>query len=225
MRQEYIEVPNENISEVTAELQFGTPIYSVKRKDFLQSVKKISSRLLNEAKQKPEYNSENPLAMTENFFNDPQAQDFCDFIGKTSWDILSDQGYAMDGMSVHFAELWTQEHKKHSLMEQHTHRFGSQIVGFYFLDVPDPAPHALFYDPRIAAVQGGMPERDTTQLTLASSIISKIPEAGSFIFTNSWLAHSFSKNLTDKPFRFVHFNMFVAPNQSSNHKPMEVEVI
>jgi uncharacterized protein (TIGR02466 family) len=211
MKQEHIEIPDQPEQLMQVEIQFGAPIYSVSRPEFLQPVRGISQQLLDQARNNPDYDSENPLVMTENFFAVPDVKEFSDFVGQTSWEILRDQGYAMDAMDVVFSEMWVQEHNKHSLMEQHTHRFGSQIVGFYFLDVPDPAPMALFYDPRVAAVQGGLPEKDSSTLTLASSIISRKPKPGDFIFTNAWLAHSLSKNISDRPFRFVHFNLFAAP--------------
>ena len=168
-----------------------------------------------------------PVIMSENFFADPDAQKFTDFVGTVSWQILKDQGYAMDNMVVQFTDMWTQQHYKHSLMEQHSHRFGSQIVGFYFLEVPEETPRALFYDPRVSRLHGSLPESKPEQLTLASSIINYEPKPGLFIFTNSWLAHSFTKNISEKPFSFVHFNLTVAPVQQTHVTPFtpEVEVV
>jgi len=36
------------------------------------------------------------------------------------------------------------------------------------------------------------------------------------MFANSWLAHSFTRNASDKPMRFIHFNLSVqlAPQQA-----------
>ncbi len=130
----------------------------------------------------------------------------------------------MQNMTVQFTEMWTQKHYKHSLMEQHTHRFGSQLVGFYFLEVPTPSPRALFYDPRQGAVQGSLPEADPARLSFASSVINYEPKPGLLMFTNSWLAHSFTKNTSKKPFSFVHFNLVAMPNFQPV-KESEVEVV
>jgi uncharacterized protein (TIGR02466 family) len=194
---------------------------------FLADVKKFSSRLLRAEKTGKGVNADYPVVMTSNFFAAPEVAEFASFVGNTSWNILSEQGYAMDGMDVMFSEMWVQEHHKHSLMEQHTHRFGSQIVGFYFLDVPDPAPQAVFYDPRVAAVHAAWRERDPNKLTMASSAVTYTPKPGMFIFTNAWLAHGFSKNLSSKPFKFVHFTLYVAPSvvQPTSAEPLENTVV
>lgn len=209
-------------TEITAGAYFSTPIYTVYRPDFLPAVSKVAKKQLNAAKAVQGLDPVQPLRMTGNFYDDPKVADFVGFTGRTSWDILRDQGYAMDGMSVQFSEMWVQEHHKNSSMDQHTHRFGSQVVGFYFLKVPENPPLALFYDPRPGRVQGSLPDQDPNLLTMASAVVQFQPKAGIFIFTNSWLAHSFTRNQTDSPFTFVHFNLSVS------HLPparVQVEVV
>lgn len=198
--------------QLSADFHFASPVYTVDMPEFLPSVRALSEELVRKDKDAKGVNSDYPVTMTENFFDAPEVAEFSQFVGQTSWNILNEQGYAMDNMAVMFSEMWVQEHRKHSLMEQHTHRFGAQIVGFYFLEVPDPAPQAVFYDPRIAAVASGLPERDANKLTLASAAVTYTPRPGLLIFTNAWLAHSFSKNLSDAPFSFVHFNLYAAPD-------------
>jgi uncharacterized protein (TIGR02466 family) len=215
------------MTQLSAQPHFSTPIYSVHDESFLTDIKRISEASLNKAKNERGFNENFPVLMSENFFAAPEARNFSDFVGQSSWQILKEQGYAMDSMVVQFTEMWTQRHHKHSLMEQHSHRFGSQIVGFYFLEVPEEAPRALFYDPRISRLHSSLPEADPAQLTSASSIVNYEPKPGLFIFTNSWLAHSFTKNITSEPFSFVHFNLTVAPVQQGAHVASipEVEVI
>jgi hypothetical protein len=41
------------------------------------------------------------------------------------------------------------------------------------------------------------------------------------ILTNAWLPHSFTRNNSDKPMRFVHMNLSVALNE----QPSNVEVL
>lgn len=199
---------------VQAAVYFSTPIYTAYRPEFLDSVKKVSRKHLKLSKDRnPKINDLYPVRMTNNYFDDPSIADFVNFVGQTSWGILKDQGYNMNNMMVQFTEMWTQEHHQGSQMDQHTHRFGSQIVGFYFLDVPPIPPRAVFYDPRPGALQGSLPEADPNNLTMASSMINYEPKPGLLLFTNSWLAHSFTKNASKKPFRFVHFNIAAMPAQ------------
>jgi hypothetical protein len=113
--------------------------------------------------------------------------------------------------------MWTQEHHKHSLMEQHVHGYGVQMVGFYFLDTPEESGRAMFYDPKPGKVQLNLPETDPTQATIASNMINFQATPGRLMFTNAWLAHSFTKNGANKPMRFIHFNVGVAPVERSQN--------
>lgn len=219
------DIPVEQEDKLTLEAHFATPIYTLYKPEYLDQVRKVSKKRLKAVKKEKGLNEHYPVLMSGNFFDESSLQPFVSFVGQTSWNILNEQGYAMQNMVVQFTEMWTQEHHTHSLMEQHTHRFGSQIVGFYFLDVPPDAPRALFYDPRQGTVQGSLPEGNPDQLSFASSVVNYEPKSGLFIFTNSWLAHSFTKNISKKPFSFVHFNLTVAPNLQPVQAEPEVEIV
>jgi len=182
---------------------FTTPIYTVEKPEFIEKVNQAAtSELAKITEIDPTY----PVKQTSNLFEHPDIDDFLRFIGETSWNILNEQGYNMDMFSMNFLECWVQEHYTHSMMEQHTHVFPSHMIGFYFLEVPENAPKAKFYDPRPAKTQIDLPQR-SFELTMCSSVVAFDPKPGLFIFTNSWLAHSFAKNASNKAFRFVHFNM------------------
>ena len=116
----------------------------------------------------------------------------------------------MGNKEVFFTEMWTQEHYKHSLMEQHTHKFGSQIVGFYFLETPENCSRLLVHDPRPAKTIIGLDEFDVNEATEASDIVNFTPEPGLLVFTNGWLPHSFSRHMSEEPIKFVHFNLGVS---------------
>lgn len=113
----------------------------------------------------------------------------------------------MEDKAMTFLEMWTQEHYKRSAMEQHVHNGGAQIVGFYFLEVPENSSLVVFHDPRIAKTMIDLPQSDQTQATVASSLINFEPRPGLLIFSNAWLAHSFTRHGSDKPLKFVHFNL------------------
>jgi hypothetical protein len=152
--------------------------------------------------------------------------DVSNFIAQAAWDILDSQGYAMQHFSTYFTEFWCQEHHKHSAMEQHVHGYGSQIVGFYFIDVPKDSSRVLFHDPKAGKVQLNLPEKDMSLATVASNVINFVPEAGTVMFANAWLAHSFTRHAASKPMRFIHFNVSVqqaAPTVCP--VPTDVEVI
>jgi uncharacterized protein (TIGR02466 family) len=151
---------------------------------------------------------------------EPSIQNFCAYVAITAGNILTDQGYKTDGMGAYFESLWLQEHHKHSGMDQHTHP-GALMVGFYFLDVPDGSPAATFFDPRAGKVAAGPDEANSHNVTYASPAFHLALKRGLLVFTNSWLAHAFTRHAADTPFRFVHFNIGL-----TEHRPnCDVEVI
>ena len=198
-------------TDIGMELYFPTPIYTVDRPDFLVSMHTLSEEFLQVERDKGPLNEVYPLYMSGNYMNDPRAELFARTVGTMAWEILDNQGYDVSNFQVFFTEMWTQEHHKHSLMEQHTHGYGSQLVGFYFLEVPDDAPPAVFYDTRVAKMQMDLPEKDPSTVSIASRMINFKPKPGLLIITNSWLAYSFGRNPSDKPFKFIHFNLAVQP--------------
>jgi uncharacterized protein (TIGR02466 family) len=186
---------------------FPCPIYLIERPDFLASVMEVSEESLAKQHQERQLDEIYPVMMSDNYAHDPRVAEFVEFVGATSWNIMNEQGYAMQNFVMSFSEMWTQEHHKHSAMEQHTHGYGAQIVGFYFLEVPEGSSKVLFHDPRAGKVQIDLPEQDPSQATVASKIINFEPKPGMLIFSNAWLAHSFTRHASDKPIKFVHFNL------------------
>lgn len=186
---------------------FPCPIYMIERPDFLKSVLKVTNESLKKKHKEQQANEIYPVYMSDNFFEDPRIKDFVDFVGSTAWNILNEQGYAMQNFQVFFTEMWTQEHFKHSSMEQHVHGFGAQIVGFYFLEVPDNSSRVIFHDPRMGKAQTDLPEQNPNNASIASKMINFEPKPGLLMFTNAWLAHSFTRHAADKPIKFVHFNI------------------
>jgi len=198
---------------------FQCPIYLIERPDFLETVNVVSEERLEVRRKEVDLNEIYPVYMTDNFFDDPRMADFTQFIGATAWNILNEQGYNMQGKAVSFAELWTQEHYKHSAMDAHVHGFGSQIVGFYFLETPEGGSNVVFHDPRAAKVQIDLPEQDIGAATSASRMINFTPKPGLMVFANSWLAHSFTRHAADLPIKFVHFNLNVIQDPNFNPAP------
>lgn len=215
----------ESVAEVVLNTQlqvafyFPCPIYLIERPDFLDVVKKVSDEELEKAKKLQDLNEIYPVIMTDSYFADPRLDKFTEFIGSTAWNILSEQGYAMSDKGVSFMEMWTQEHHKHSAMDVHTHGYGSQIVGFYFLETPENCSKVVFHDPRAGKVQINLPEQEVSNATPASKMINFDPKPGMMIFANSWLAHSFSRHASEQPIKFVHFNLTVIQQPQSCPAP------
>lgn len=188
---------------------FATPIYITRQPQFLDAVKSIAADSIKQVHGKTKPNTIHPVLMSGNMLEDPRIAEFAGFVGSTARDILSKQGFAMDNLVPAFTEMWCQEHYQTSSMDYHAHPGGNFIVGFYFLDVPEGAPPAVIHDPRPARVMMSLPEADPMQATLASTMINFKPEPGMMMFAPAWLAHSFGRNASKAPFRFVHFNLTV----------------
>jgi uncharacterized protein (TIGR02466 family) len=221
----------ESVAEVVLQTQlqvahhFPCPIYIIERPDFLEVVQTVSEEGLAINRKAQELNEIYPVVMSGSFFTDPRMAGFSEFVGATAWNILNDQGYAMQDKAVQFTEMWTQEHHKHSAMDAHVHGFGSQIVGFYFLETPENCSRVVFHDPRAAKVQIDLPEQDMSMATPASKMINFEPKPGMMIFANSWLAHSFTRHAAEQPIKFVHFNLTVIQQPQACATPPAAEIV
>ena len=204
---------------------FPCPVYLIERPDFIESVNLVSEESLAKQHAERQLDEIYPVMMSGNFADDPRIKAFAEFVGGTAWNILSEQGYAMQDKVITFSEMWTQEHHKHSAMEQHVHGFGSQVVGFYFIEVPENSSRVVFYDPRQGKVMSSLPEQDMNMATPASQMINFEPKPGLLIFSNSWLPHSFTRHANEKPIKFVHFNCNVQIAQPAACPMPAAEVI
>lgn len=198
---------------------FTTPVYAVKKPDFLPSVRAISDKYLNKSRaRKQAKNSKNPMTvMSANYSHEESIAEFSQYVSQTAWNILNSQGYNVDAKVTYFMEMWSHEHNLGSRLEQHMHGNGSQISAFYFLDVPDKGGcKMMIHDSREAKEIVSLQEKDISKISPAANKIVFSPEAGTIIFFNAWVRHSFTKNLNKtKPLRFVHMNLSVAPTPSS----------
>ena len=218
----------ESVAQVVLQTQlqvayhFPCPIYIIERPDFLEAVHTVSEEALDVQRKERDLNEIYPVYMTGSYFADPRVSAFTEFVGGTAWNILNEQGCAMGDKAVSFTEMWTQEHHKHSAMDAHVHGYGSQIVGFYFLETPEGGSNVVFHDPRAGKVQIDLPEQDMSAATPASKMINFTPKPGMMIFANSWLSHSFTRHAADLPIKFVHFNLTVIHQPQTCPAPAEV---
>ena len=199
---------------------FVSTVYVIKKPEFLEPVNTVSARYLEQSK---EFIPDAKITrMTGSYAHEPELEEFSRYISQTAWNILSSQGYAMDNLVTYFTEMWTQEHNNHSSMDYHVHGHGAQISAFYFLDTPPEGCQLIVHDPRPAKVIVSLPPKDDRTISSASQHIVLTPDAGTLILANAWLPHSFSRNNSDTPMRFVHMNLTVLP---APEQKAEVEVI
>lgn len=192
-------------------IHFPTTVYHIEKPEFLAAVNKIAEEALVEIRKQKETHELYPVYMTDNLFDHPDILPFQYYVGQTAYNILTEQGYNLDGFETYFSEMWCQEHYKHSAMEQHVHGAGSQIIGFYFLECPEECSKVVFHDPRAGKPLISWAEKDATQATFASNMINFEARPGMLMFTNAWLPHSFTRHGSDKPMKFIHFNLGLRP--------------
>lgn len=204
---------------------FPSGVYCIEKPEFLADAKAACKKSVAKQKKERKLDEIYPVYMTGNLFEYKGMDKLSEYIGQTAWNVLKEQGYAMENFNVKFSEFWCQEHYKHSAMDQHVHGFGSQIVGFYFVDSPENCSRVVFHDPRSAKVQINLPESDPSQAMPASNMINFEPKPGMLIFTNAWLAHSFTRHASTKPIQFIHFNLYVEQAQQAPTCQAPAEVI
>ena len=208
------EIVGQNTSEKEIKIEkiyhFASSICMVEQPEYLKVCNELSTEHLKEAKKISQMDKIYPVVMTDSFAGDIRIREFADLICEISGSILGSQGYNMTNTQVYINEMWTQEHFQYSGQEEHVHP-GSVISGFYFLECPKDGPRVVLHDPSPAKRFLGLPEFDMNTITESSVAVNYTPHAGMMMFTNSWVPHSFTKNPSKSPFRFIHFNVSLIP--------------
>ena len=203
--------PEQQANRLNVEFHFPSGVYWIAKPEFLETAKFVSKEYLNKAKKdKPKDKLMDklfPVVMSETFAGDERVKDLVMYIAQTSWNILSEQGHAMQNQEVFIMDFWAQEHHMRSANEEHVHGFGAQITGFYILDAPEDCSRISVFDPRPAKRQINLPERDMSQVTYASTGVHYIPQPGNLYFMNTWIPHGFTRHGSEKPLKFIHFNL------------------
>jgi uncharacterized protein (TIGR02466 family) len=201
---------------------FTSAVYFDEKKDWVDKLNKLSDPYIKEAKDinKPNLiNNEDfgivhhssPLTKDENF------KFFFQYINSNAFDILNNQGFNLTDYILATTDLWVQEFPSLGGGNHNTHiHWNGHISGFYFLKCSDKTSYPVFHDPRSGRMMNLLPEKDQSQITLASSSINFKPQPGTFIFFNSFLQHEFVVDHGIEPFRFIHFNIQAFPKQLIN---------
>jgi uncharacterized protein (TIGR02466 family) len=188
-------------------IYFSSPVYNVKKPEFLKAATDTAKEYLNAKRKIQKLNEIYPMYDSDSFHNDTRVSNLVDYVLNTSWNILDSQGYDVSMYRTVMHDFWAQEHHKHSGHDRHIH--GSIISGFYFLECPTNSCKFMIHEPRPSNEYIMIPEKNPNDVTYATKLINFVPEPGTIIFTNSWLPHSFTRNESNKPFRFIHFNIGV----------------
>lgn len=211
-------------TDLEAQLIFPTLTYNGNWPDFIEVAKEVAAESIERVTKDQNLNDLFPVNMSEHIGNDPRLAELVQAISQHGWNILESQGYQMQDKRTITHDFWLQEHYKHSLMEQHVHGYGAQLIGFYFLETPENCSPVIFHDPRPGKFLVNIPEEDRTKITNASEIASFMPKPGDIIFASSWLPHSFGRHGSNEPLRFIHFNIYIemAPREKTCCAPAEV---
>jgi len=206
----------ENNDTLTFQANFVSGLYTATKPEYLSTAKEVYGRYIDKQKEYTNGVAEWAVLQTENMF-ESELTDLMNYLAQTSWNILDSQGYDMQNYNTVLNEFWGQRIDNGGFHFEHVHANSSQITGFYFLEVPDDSCRVVLYDPRAGKKQISLRERDWTQLTYACDAINFVPKAGEIYFINSWQGHGFSMNKSDKPFKFIHFNVSTSeiPYQNS----------
>ena len=215
--------------ELFREDYFKCPIWFTKEDKFTDKLNKASDSYIEAAKKnlKKDIDERNKkygdkgdmghVFHSTTLIGDPNFIKLQEYIGATSYNLLREMGYDISDYDVFTTEMWVQEFAKrggghHTL---HTH-WNGHISGFYFLKASEKTSLPLFEDPRPGNLMNGLPEKDKSQVSYASTQINYKVEPGTMIFFPSYMPHQYVVDMGYDPFRFIHWNCQAIPKAVLN---------
>ena len=215
--------------KLTLEQYFACPIWWADEDRFVKKLNKASDKYIQEAKKnlKKDIDKRNKkfgdkgdmgnVFHSTSLINDPNFKKLQDYIGATSYNLLTEMGFDLSNYSIFTTELWVQEFAKqggghHTL---HTH-WNGHMSGFYFLKASEKTSMPMFEDPRPGNVMNLLPEKDKSKITYASSQVHYKVKPGRLMFFPSYMPHQYIVDMGYEPFRFIHFNCQAIPNSVLN---------
>lgn len=193
--------------EIIPNFYFSTAIYHYYHPEWIDKTLELCQPHLNKVKKETtDFKKTFPVYQTDNLQSAEEFKYFQEFVLQISQSILDDQGYDLSKHELYFDEIWAQEVHTYGHHARHEHP-NCHISGFYFLECPEDGIFPIFFDPRPGKSMTDLPEKNIDQITLASQMCNYKPVPGTFLFFNSWLPHMFQLNGSDKPCKFIHFNV------------------
>ena len=185
---------------------FPSVVYRDSKPEFLSSVKPVLAEYLTHSVHKGD-----PVCHSGSMF-DERIDDLLHYIGQSAMNILVEQGFDMRTRRALLSEVWGQEFNRHGRHDEHVHAVGSQISGFYFVEVPTGGAVPVIHEPRAGKRQINLPAAGE-DITFASERVALSVSPGDVMFFNSWLPHGFTPHVSDEPMRFIHFNVSTVDGQ------------
>ena len=209
-------------TQLTREDYFKSPVWFADAPEFVSELNQASESYIKNAKKnikkeikRKEFGMPGDFATiyhSSTLIGDPQFKVFKNYIGATSTNLLSEQGYDLTNYQVFITEMWVQEFPKdggghHTL---HTH-WNGHISGFYFLKASEKTSRPMFQDPRCGKMMNMLPEKKTDKVDYASWQVNYEAKPGRLIFFPSYMPHLYVVDPGHEPFRFIHFNCQAIP--------------
>lgn len=197
---------------------FACPIYIAQKPEYVKDLNKASDPIVKRAAKT--WKEKNPeLAKkkqypnswhSENLWQYEEFKPIANLIMQQGWNILSWQGYNLQGKVPMLTELWVQEFPEEGgFHDIHIHG-NNQISGFYFLKCSEKTSHPVFHDPRPGKMMTDLMPADPKKVNYCSSQVHYTVKPGTFIFFNSYMPHAYIHHKGKDKFRFIHFNMQAA---------------
>ena len=186
---------------------FSTPLWWDIYSDFLH-LDKVCDKYIIKNTNEFVYHSSNVLLKDNNF------SELTNLITIKSNEFLKLQGFDLSNHQTYFQEMWVQEFNSKGGGNHNTHiHWNSHVSGFYFLKCSDKTSYPVFHDPRPGAMMSKLPLQDNSKITHGSDSIHFKIKPGTMILFNSYLPHEFVVDKGLEPFRFIHWNIQMIPNE------------
>jgi hypothetical protein len=187
---------------------FTTSVYKMEIPGLLKDAKKGADRALKKhKKENPDLDIIFPVHQTGDISDDTDIRRLAQIIADISFDTLQNQGYDMQNKQVYFSSMWVQEHFQGSGHAEHVHGDGAQLVGFYFLEVPEDSAKLVIHDPRPGKKQINLPQADESKITYASDVVNYTVKPGELYIINAFTPHSIGRNRSKQSLKLIHFTI------------------
>ena len=202
-------------NEAIVNHHFQTPIWLFEKKEWVNKVNKVCDKYIKEAykRDKKGKNDFGHSYHSSPLHSEPKLKELHDWVGATAHNFLDGMGYDMTNHSLFYTESWVQEFNKNGGGHHNSHVHGNNHVSaFYYLKCTKNTSRPTFHDPRTGAKMMKLPEKDSTQISLANDKVNYIPKPGTLIFIPAYLAHEYGVDDGKEDFRFIHFNLQAVSN-------------
>ena len=215
---------------MTTDWQFSTPVYTIKKPEFLQSAIKATDKYIKDSEKmnqdklkerKKWLGNSDYLKVKDHGMSyhstqlngEPGLKELESYIGQTSWNLLDEWGYDMNLYKMFFTEFWVQEFAKKGGGHHSTHvHWDNHISGFYFLKCSDKTSFPIMHDPRAGAMMTKLPMKDMSKISPMSDSVHIRPKPGTLVFFPAYVPHEFAVDMGVDTFRFIHFNLQAVRN-------------